>query len=100
MATVQESVDEFVIKVMQAAYLSGLSLDESIWALGIAARGIANYNAELTGDARCADVARQSFEDGFTLPRRFIIVGSDMSRLREAYAEALPMIVKSIAQMN
>jgi hypothetical protein len=100
METVQQAVDALVVKVMQQVHMSGLSFDEAIWSLGIAAKAIAKRNAEITGESNSFSVGKENLNDGFAQVPQFIFVGSDMSRLREAYADTQPFIVKHAFKPN
>lgn len=85
-------------KMLQEAMKSGMTWDESVAALGLTAKALADQAArESDGTPEdCRTHAKKRFEEGFAQNVQVIITGADISRLEEIYGAASPDAVQAV----
>lgn len=89
MSKLQTNIGLLAAKVFKEAMASGLTWDESIAALGVAAKVLAD-GAEKEGDGTTPDChahAQKRFAEGFAQQVQVVIAGSDMTAFKAAYEE-------------
>jgi len=87
MTALQQKMGLLANKLVQVIMESGLSWDESVAALGLAAKALA-ATASVNGDgctADCVAHARRRFDEAFAQDIKVIMACSDISQLRAAY---------------
>lgn len=97
MNKLHQAMGSLASKVIQAAMASGLSWDESVAALGLASKALADGAAK-DGDGTITDChahAQKRFAEGFAQPVQWVFAGSDLSQLKKAY-EANPELADAI----
>ncbi|WP_157131266.1 hypothetical protein [Burkholderia pseudomallei] len=88
MSEVKAKIGLFVDRLVQQAMNSGLTWDEAVAAFGLAAKATAAVAAQ-AGDGsaeNCEAHARKRFEESFAQNVTVVLAGSDVTRLRDAYA--------------
>jgi len=79
-----QQIGTLASKVLQAAMNSGLTWDESVSALGMAAKALADQAAQ-EGDGTSEDCrahAKKRLEEGFAQPVRLVFARSDLGALK------------------
>ncbi|CAB3754897.1 hypothetical protein [Paraburkholderia humisilvae] len=89
MSDAKAKIGLFVDQLVQQAMNSGLTWDEAVAGFGLAAKATAVAAAQ-AGDGsaeNCEAHARKRFEEGFAQNVSVIMARSDLTQLREAYAD-------------
>lgn len=86
--TQDRKTELFVNQLLQQATRSGLSPNEIVTALGMAAKAITTRPFEQADNADCDMQVRTWFEAGFTTPMKMVWAASDLTALRRSLSEA------------
>lgn len=89
MSKLHQDMGALASKVIQAAMASGLSWDESVAALGLATKALADGAAK-DGDGTVADChahAQKRFTEAFAQEVQLVFAGSDLSQFKKAYED-------------
>lgn len=88
MNDLQKKIGAFAAQVIMNAKTSGLSWDETVAAMGIAAKSLA-LEASNKGDGteeNCVVLAKKRFDEAVSQNVRLVLVCSDIEQLRDAYS--------------
>ncbi len=83
MNDLQNKISAFAAEVVTAARASGLSWDEAVASLGIAAKAMAVGETEIMGKDDSILHAKKRLEEGFSQNARIVFAQSDVSDLKE-----------------
>lgn len=92
MNVLQTKISEFAAKVVKNAQESGLTWDEAVGSLGLAANMLAHGELALTAKMDSIEHARKRLEEGFAHNGAVYVAASDISGL----ANASPVEVETV----